>query len=228
MTIENINTLTSVVKQAIENKTAEIHTALPGQIVSYDASTQTADIQLLIKRKFFDSSVKAQTLPVIPNVPVKHPRTIDAFIHLPIKKGDFVELIFQERSIDKYLASGQIVDPEDFRKHDFRDAIAHLGYYPIDNTFEVTNPDAIEITNKDGKFTITNDGKFLLASSTAELLSEIVDTIGKLSATLGQMVANKTFTMLGPQTITPPDIITVNEIKAQVDAIKVKVEGLKG
>ena len=41
-------------------------------------------------------------LPVIQSVPVLFPRTKLSFIHFPIEVGDYVLLIFLERSIDKF------------------------------------------------------------------------------------------------------------------------------
>jgi hypothetical protein len=48
------------------------------------------------------------------------------FLSLPLAPGDTVELIFNERSIDKFVNSsaGTPVDPVDLRKHDLSDAIA--------------------------------------------------------------------------------------------------------
>ena len=57
-------------------------------------------------------------------------RTANAYIHPPIKSGDYVMLVFGERSIDKVLLSGSEVDPDDLRKHSLNDAIA-IPFNPI-------------------------------------------------------------------------------------------------
>ena len=44
--------LTQVIENAINKKLFDVHTALPGEIISYDASTNLAVIQPMIKRKY--------------------------------------------------------------------------------------------------------------------------------------------------------------------------------
>lgn len=122
-----------VLRAAMEYALADVHTALPGRVEAYDPATQKADIKPLIKRLVSteDGEELLEELPVLPQVPVIFPRTASAFITFPVAAGDHVLLIFNERSIDNFVAGdGEDTDPDEYRTHDLSDAVALLGFYP--------------------------------------------------------------------------------------------------
>ena len=62
------STLQDLLSRFRESLTADLHTSLPGKIVRYDATTQKADVQPLIKERYTDESgvMQSRDLPVIP------------------------------------------------------------------------------------------------------------------------------------------------------------------
>jgi hypothetical protein len=111
-----------------------VNVALPGRIEKYDSSEQKADVKPLLKDlvAMRDGEELLEVLPVIPAVPVVFPRAGGFFITLPVAAGDHVLLLFNDRSIDNFKASlGADTDPDDFRTHDFSDAVAFVGFYPF-------------------------------------------------------------------------------------------------
>ena len=102
-------TLSQVLNDAIDNKLIEVHTMLPGKVVRVDHSIGICDVQPLLKSKSADEVVTS--LPVIPNVTIAHYRAGTAYIFLPLKVGDLVELRFCERSLDlwKSKSAGEAV-----------------------------------------------------------------------------------------------------------------------
>lgn len=120
--------LADVLRQSIEHRLAGLHVCLPGEIVSYDAATQTASVRPTIKQvvRSFDGE-EVTAYPTIPSVPVAHPRAGDWFVHMPLTPGDTVILVFGERSLDQWRLLGGVQDPLDLRKHDLSDAIAIPG-----------------------------------------------------------------------------------------------------
>ena len=134
------------ISRMLEQRLAELHTATPARVVKYDASKQMADVEPFIQRRYIDGSIVA--LPVISNVPVVHPRTLTAIIHLPVKVGDVVLLVFTERSVDRWKSSDgkSLVDPGDPRKHALSDAFAIPGGYPFSMALPVSDPDAVSIS----------------------------------------------------------------------------------
>ena len=107
-----------ILSDAVNSRLAEVHTAMPGRVESYDKATQRADIKPLLKRAQRDvdgNEMTVESLPVIAGVPVMFPRAGDYFISLPLAKGNTGLLIFSERNIDQWIAKGGEVDPRDLR-----------------------------------------------------------------------------------------------------------------
>lgn len=183
-------TLTDTLRTAIESYLITLNTAIPGKIVSYDPSLQSATVQPLFKRTFTSGSVV--DLPQITNVPVQFPRTASSHIHLPLSGGDPCLLIFAQRSLDPWKQSGGCVDPDDDRRHDLSDAIAIPGVSAFNNPFEVSDPEAITIKNGDTEIIVKDDGTFQFTNGNEELVSIAVELIDLI-------IAAQTNTVLGPQ-----------------------------
>ena len=151
------NTFDAVIKAGIDSALKELHTCLPGVVISFDTDTQTADIQPTIKRKIGDDVVN---LPVLGSVPVRFPKSTDFSISFPLAADDEVLLIFAERSLDTWLTHGGIQNPFDFRKHDLSDAFAIPMGYSQKNlipSFPTANLE-IKVNSGTGSITITPAG----------------------------------------------------------------------
>lgn len=138
-----------VLRAALEYAIADVHTALPGRIDVYDPETQKADIKPLIQRRVIgeDGTELVEELPVLPQVPVVFPRVAGAFITFPINAGDHVLLLFNERSIDNFIAGdGADTDPDEYRMHDLGDAVAVLGFYPDSKALAQADLDTERLT----------------------------------------------------------------------------------
>lgn len=130
--------LIEVLRTALDQASGELFVALPGKVVSYSPSKQTADIKPLLKKGlvFDDGSEEAEALPILPEVPVVFPRGGGYFLSFPLEIGDNVLLVFCDRSIDSYSqSSGAVdIDPVDLRTHDIADAVAIPGFFPSPRT----------------------------------------------------------------------------------------------
>ena len=71
-----------VIRGWIEHHLADVHTAMPARVQSYDAATQTATLVPLVRHAVMlgDGSVEREELPVLPAVPVLWPRFGGHFI----------------------------------------------------------------------------------------------------------------------------------------------------
>lgn len=148
--------LEQILKDAIESRITDLHTAMIGVVQSYNAQLQTADIQPVIKKKYADGTLV--NLPLLANVPILFNRTGKAYLHVPLKKDDYVLLIFCERSLDVWLQQGGIVDPKDYRKHNLSDAIAIAGIFPQGKEIQ-GQPDKVDLVNDQSKISLSEDGK---------------------------------------------------------------------
>lgn len=181
--------LAKVLKDAIESRLVDVHTAMPGVIVSYDSSKQQAQVQPSLQRKFAGGTVSA--LPPISNVPVVHPRGGTASILLPIAAGDPCLLIFSERSLDNWKSQGGISDPADTRKHHLSDAFCIPGGSAFNGSVAGDSSDLI-IKNGTSVITIKPSGKFKVSNGTNELF----DLIDQLFTLFSQ---TQVLTAIGPQ-----------------------------
>jgi len=156
-----LTNLRLAIENAIDSAVGEIHTAIPGIIVKYDAEKQTADVQVAIKRLTVDG--EKIIVPPIRNVPIVFPRTASTSLTFPLAKDDSVLLIFSERPLDRWRQSGGLVDAGDHRFfHAYSDAFALPGGYP-DNaaiTFDATTErDGVCLQTADAKIVIDSAGK---------------------------------------------------------------------
>ena len=92
-----------------------LHCALPGNVVSFDAERQTAEIQ---------PAVKAGSLayPLLADVPVFMP------VPFEVRPGDACLVVFSEVDIDKWLQTGQAAVPGSARRHSLSDGFAFVGF----------------------------------------------------------------------------------------------------
>ena len=149
-------TLASVIQRALALATQELRVSLPGIVVKYDAAKQMADVQPALKTRYEDGTVRL--LPVVTNVPVGHPRANGAVVHLPLAAGDVVQIVFADRSLDKWLTEGGTVDPEDTRKHHLSDAWCIPGCYPSSEQMTIPDPTALTLLYGSSEVRIKKDG----------------------------------------------------------------------
>ncbi len=173
-------TLPEAIKAGIQAAMSEARFCLPGRVKSYDKKTQKCSVQPDFKR---DYAGKVVAMPMIYNVPVAWPRSGDAWIHFPLKKDDRVTLIFCDRSIEKWLANGEINNPDDKRMHHLSDAFAFPGGYPFNDPASVNNGDDIIIMNgKSNEWRIKKNGHFQILNSKNEFVKVIYDMLTTIRA----------------------------------------------
>jgi hypothetical protein len=121
-------------------------------VESYDSATQKISAQPLIKRGYTDETGEriAERLPIITGVPVVFPGGGGYRVTFPIAKGDTVLLIFSEASLDKWLAHGGDVDPNDDRRHTLSDAIAIPGLRDFAHALDSAPTDCATIGSDSG------------------------------------------------------------------------------
>lgn len=174
--------LYETIKAGVDAALSDVHTAIPAMVKSYDASTQLAEVEPAIKRRFVkpDGTESARDLPVIVNVPVVFPRAGDFFLSFPIAPGDFVLLVFSERSMDQWLEKGGKQDPIVSTTFDLSDAVAIPGVYPKTKKLAQAHAQNL-VLGKDGgaQIHIKPSGQIHLGQETAPksvAMSEDIET----------------------------------------------------
>lgn len=111
----------SELKDVIRTELSEVHTCLPGVIVSYDGTR--AVVAPSLPKQLANGDVLPA--PQIVSVPVCFPNAAggSAMITVPLAAGDPVMLNFCERALENWL-SGSDSAPDDPRQFDLTDAFA--------------------------------------------------------------------------------------------------------
>ena len=212
-----MTTMTDAMRQAVLFQLYDVHTALPGQIVSYDYTTQKAVIQPCLKKSYLDGTT--QEMPILNNVPVIFPRAGEASLTFPVVPGDTCLLLFIERSTDLWKSVGGIVAPNDPRKFDLSDAVAIMGLMPFtENSLSDNNEDVL-LTYKGSNIRIKASGdiqieaasKVAIGNTSAEVLDIVSSILGILTTSVTTAPGSPIFQGLGP---------TYATLKFALDSIK--------
>lgn len=138
-------TLAEVCRASVVQHMLGVHTHLPGQVVSFDKSTQCAQVQctLLYPERDEAGNVTGQARPIFDKVPVLMWGTGEYGMTAPVTAGDFVLLVFFEQSADRWLALGGTgVDPLDRDRHKMGAPVALAGLRTFKEPLD-TLPDAL-------------------------------------------------------------------------------------
>ena len=94
---------------------ASLHCALPGNILSFDPETQTAEIRPAVR-------AGSVNYPILSQVPVFMPVPFD------ISPGDPCLVIFADIDISAWLQTGEAAVPGSARRHSLSDGFAFVGW----------------------------------------------------------------------------------------------------
>ncbi len=94
---------------------SSLHCALPGTVVSFDASAQTAEIQPAVK-------TGSMIWPLLSDVPIFMPVPFD------VHPGDACLVVFADIDIDAWFDTGEASEPRSARKHSLSDGFAFIGF----------------------------------------------------------------------------------------------------
>ncbi len=105
---------------------SDVHTSMPGTIVSYDPATRRAVVRPALSKQLADGRVLPA--PEVVSVPVIFPTGSGglAGMTFPVASGDGVMLHFSERSLEAWHTAGGPI-PDDPRSFDLSDAVAVPG-----------------------------------------------------------------------------------------------------
>lgn len=170
----------SDLRRMIAAELAEVHTCLPGVIVSYDGEFA------VVRPTLAKQLANGDTLPApkIVRVPVCWPvgdvGGAKALITVPLKPGDPVEIRFCERALDDWL-SGLDGAPGDPRQFDLSDAFATPLHRPgLGLAADLQN---VSLQYGPGSIKISPEGKITFVAPAGVLLdTPLVQTTGNIQA----------------------------------------------
>lgn len=136
----------------LDGSRTSLWTALPGNIVSFDADAVTAVVQPGIAGTVTmpDGSSKIVNLPILPDVQVVFPGGGGCRLTFPIQPGDECMLVFSSRALDAWAQSGGVQAPSDARLHDLSDAFAVIGPMSQANKISGVSTTTTQLRSNDG------------------------------------------------------------------------------
>ena len=143
------NEVRGVIEGWTQEQLSNIHTCIPGKIISYAPKTNRAVVQPTGNFKTADG--RAMPYPKIHNAPVYFPMGSDgkSGLTFPIKPGDGCLIVFSESQTTDFL-SGEKSDCDDPRRHSLNDAIVLPGLYSSAVPSNIEHSDDVCIFNDVG------------------------------------------------------------------------------
>jgi hypothetical protein len=145
----------------LDGRQSQIHTGMPGVIVSFDPAKLTAVVQPALHafQKNPDGTTTNLQITNIPDVPVHFPGGGGHTLTFPVKAGDECWISFSERSLDNWHQQGGLQSPSDHRMHDLNDAVVHVGLRSQTKLPSGgVSPSTVQLRSDDGTTFIDLDG----------------------------------------------------------------------
>lgn len=138
------------IEETAQETVDNIHTALPGKVISYDAMKCTAKVKPI--GRFLTPEDELMDYPIITDVPVMFPfcAKVEAGIFFPVTPGDFCLLVCSEAELDEWRTNA-ISDAT--LRFDLTSAIMIPGLLKKGTGFtkEADNDNAVIISSKETK-----------------------------------------------------------------------------
>lgn len=190
-----------------------------GKVQTVDFTNQTLTATIMYKKAF----TRQKTNGVYETVYEDYPTLIDvpfivlsggsAYLKMPIKSGDECLLLFNDRAIDNWWASGQNTVLSSSRLHSFSDAIALVGIKSLSNSIQNYDSETLELINDEG-FVNIKENKIGIGNGTSDLLTVLSNLITVLvSLTTTNAVPG------APCALSPTTIAALNNITTQLQGI---------
>ncbi len=149
---EYIGDLQEGIRSAIKGDRAELWTALPGIVQSFNPAQMTVTVQPAIqsRARASDGTETWVSLPVLRDVPVVFPCAGGFAFTLPIAQGDEVLVIFASRCIDAWWQNGGIGVQAELKMHRLNDGFAIPGPRSLPHALPAISTTTAQMRTVDG------------------------------------------------------------------------------
>lgn len=158
-----------------QRRMADVHTALPAKVLSYDAAAQTVDVRPQISRYIFDEDTDERTAEALPDlfgIPVAFPRGGGFHVTFPLAADDYVLVICSEEPTIAWRDKAREITPGLFDRHGLNGAFAlpcgypdkeKLSSAPSGTDLELASDNGNSILRMDSSGTITVTGDLVVS-----------------------------------------------------------------
>lgn len=205
-----------------------------GTIQSFNSTLQTAQVTINYKKTYAQKdpisgaySPELVDYPVLVDCPVVVLSGGTAALTFPIAVGDTCLVLFNDRDIDNWFASGTVGPVNTNRTHSFTDAIALVGIRSMLNPHLAYNTDNVVLSNALGSVEITPDGKTKITNSIDTLNDLLQDLVTQINSLVTQTAAITVICAApaSPSSI-PVNAAAITAISAQLTTIATQLGAL--
>lgn len=150
---ERFNDPLEALRAAMDGRLAEVWTALPGIVQSFDPDAMTVTVQPSVKGTITapDGATSRVPLPLLVDVPVVFPSGGGFTLTFPVREGDECLAVLASRCIDAWWQSGGVQEPLEPRMHNLSDAFAFVGPFSQPRTLPDVSTEDVELRTDDGQ-----------------------------------------------------------------------------
>jgi hypothetical protein len=197
-----------------------------GSIISYDPAKNTASVQIQMKRELPNNSIV--DYPPLQDCPVMFLSGGTSYLSFPILTGDSCVILFNDRDIDTWWATGSSNVPPSARAHSLSDAIIFVGVRNQSNK-QTLLPTTVDLNGGEQRIAIRNTYDSLKSILDALLLLISGQLIVWFTGQLLPAIEGITINMTGPQagTVTAASIANLEATKVQLLSIQTQVLAIK-
>ncbi len=167
-------TQTDLFKHAFREQMKDVGTSIPGHVVSFNADTQLAQLQIGIKRTSIDGVVYDPAILI--ECPIQFAGGNKFHVEHQIDPGDEGIIIFSQRCIDGWVNTGGVANNPITRFHDMNDAYFVPGIRSQPKVISGFDNNGIKLRNKSGSnfIWLKNDGTAAITIDTLNITGDIV------------------------------------------------------
>lgn len=185
---ERFYDLQEALRVVMESFGADTWTALPGNIISFDAGKCTAVVRCGILRRFRvvppeggNGRLEDRAIPDLPDVPIIFPRGGGYSLTFPVAAGDPCLVVFASRNIDAWWQSGEPAPAMTARMHDLSDGFAILGPVTQNGRISGISGDSVQLRNGAGDAVVQIRGDEVTLKATKVIIdAPEVEVTGEL------------------------------------------------
>lgn len=135
-----------------------------GTVVKFNKTEQTVSVQLNVMRR---TPAGLVLYPILADVPIFINTGGKASLRMPVAAGDTCLVLFNDRDLDNWFTTGNIVEPNTIRMHSFSDGLALVGFRSKANLIPAYADDVAEFKNDRCRVTLQNDNNIIIEVSSA-------------------------------------------------------------
>lgn len=125
------------------------HTVNIGKITAFQKTKPPKLSAQIVLKQLYEGEDEARLIAICEDCPIIYPGSGDWWLTFPLELGDYVLLLFNERSIADWLDRGDIIEPSKTRTFSISDAIAIAGILHDSINFDSIDDDGITLRKKD-------------------------------------------------------------------------------